>query len=86
MSATKLTTGRLESHPLDYHEQGGQRLGVLTTVIARARGSPIDTSGSTDLLVRDDRLRIIQADQTVYLHRHETPPASCDRGGRRRAA
>ena len=78
MSATKLTTGRLESHTLDYHEQGGQRRQALTTMIARTRGSPIDTFGATDLLLRDDRLRIIQADQTMYLHRRKTPLASCD--------
>ncbi len=35
------------------------------------RRSPIDTFGSTDLLLRDEhgaRRRIMEADQTVYLH------------------
>ncbi len=52
-----------------YHERPGQRLRELTTLIALTRGSPIETFGSADLLVRDARgahLRM-QADQTVYL-------------------
>lgn len=60
-----------------YHEQGGQRLGALATMIARTRGSPIDTFGAADLLIRDargERQRIMQADQTVYLHPRETRP------------
>ena len=61
-----------------YHEQGGQRLGALTTMIARTRGSPIDTFGAADLLVRDARgewQRIMQADQTVYLDPRATRPS-----------
>ena len=61
-----------------YHEQGGQRLGALTTMIAQTRGSPIDTFGAADLLVRDargERQRIMQADQTVYLDPRATRPS-----------
>ena len=54
-----------------YHEYPSQRLVRLTEIIAQSRGSPIDTVGTADLLLRDDagdRARIMQADQTVYLH------------------
>ena len=54
-----------------YHEEPSQRLAQMAALIAVARGSPIDTFGSTDLLLRDEhgaRRRIMQADQTVYLH------------------
>ena len=54
-----------------YHEYPSQRLARLTEVIAASRGSPIDTVGCADLLLRDrhgDKARIMQADQTVYLH------------------
>ena len=60
-----------------YHEHPGQRLRELTTLIALTRGSPIETFGSADLLVRDargDHLRIMQADQTVYLRPRATRP------------
>ena len=36
-----------------YHEQPGQRLSGLATRIAQMRGSPIDTIGAADLLLRD---------------------------------
>ena len=60
-----------------YHEQPGQRLSGLTTRIALMRGSPIDTIGAADLLLRDADgawLRILEADQTVYLHPRTTRP------------
>ena len=61
-----------------YHELPGQRLGGLTTRIAQMRGSPIETIGAADLLLRDADgayLRILDADQTVYLHPRTTRPA-----------
>ena len=54
-----------------YHELPGQRLARLTERIAQARGAPIESYGSGDLLVRDadgKRHRIMQADQVLYLH------------------
>ena len=60
-----------------YHEHPPQRLRELTKMIAQTRGSPIETFGAADLLVRDalgERLRIMQADQTVYLRPRETRP------------
>ena len=60
-----------------YHELPGQRLAGLLKTIAHLRGSPIETFGAADLLVRDvhgDRLKILEADQTVYLHPRATRP------------
>ncbi len=60
-----------------YHEHPRQRLTGLLTTIAHVRGSPIETFGASDLLVRDDQgahLRVMQADQTVYLHPRATRP------------
>ena len=60
-----------------YHELPGQRLIGLTTRIALMRGSPIDTFGAADLLLRDADgawRRILEADQTVYLHPRTTRP------------
>ena len=60
-----------------YHEHPGQRLRELTKLIALTRGSPIETFGAADLLVRDARgahQRILQADQTVYLRPRATRP------------
>ena len=60
-----------------YHEHPGQRLRELLTLIAQTRGSPIGTLGAADLLMRDEQgayLRILEADQTVYLHPRETRP------------
>ena len=54
-----------------YHEHPSQRLAQMTALIAVTRGAPIDTLGTADLLLRDERgerRRILQADQTVYLH------------------
>ena len=53
-----------------WHELPGQRLARLTERIAAARGAPIETLGSGDLLLRNpagERQRILQADQIVYL-------------------
>ena len=60
-----------------YHEQPGQRLIGLATRIALMRGSPIETFGAADLLLRDADgawRRILEADQTVYLHPRTTRP------------
>ncbi len=60
-----------------YHEHPGQRLRELATRIALVRGSPIETFGAADLLLRDAQgawLRILEADQTVYLHPRTTRP------------
>jgi len=60
-----------------YHEHPSQRLRELMTMVAQARGSPIEAFGSADLLMRDARgeyRRILQADQTVYLRPRETRP------------
>ena len=60
-----------------YHEQPGQLLAGLLNTIAHLRGSPIDTIGAADLLLRDADgtwRRILEADQTVYLHPRTTRP------------
>ena len=53
------------------HEHPSQRLAGLCQVIASVRGSPIECFGTMDLLLRNERgerWRILQADQSVYLH------------------
>ena len=53
------------------HERPPHRLSGLVQIIAGVRGSPIECYGSMDLLLRDERgrkWRILQADQSVYLH------------------
>ena len=53
------------------HEQPSQRLAGLGQLIAAVRGSPIECFGTMDLLLRNERgerWRIMQADQSVYLH------------------
>ena len=60
-----------------YHEQPGQLLAGLLNTIAHLRGSPIATFGAADLLLRDadgSWRRILEADQTVYLHPRTTRP------------
>ena len=50
----------------------------MAALIAVTRGSPIETFGHADLLSRDERgepRRIMQADQTVYLHPERDRPA-----------
>ena len=53
------------------HEQPSQRLAGLGQLVAAVRGSPIECFGTMDLLLRNERgerWRIMQADQSVYLH------------------
>ena len=53
------------------HEQTSQRLAGLGQIIAGVRGSPIECYGTMDLLLcneRGEKWRIMQADQSVYLH------------------
>ena len=53
------------------HEQPGARLAGLCQIIAGVRGSPIECFGTMDLLLRNERgekWRIMQANQSVYLH------------------
>ena len=53
------------------HEQPSQRLSGLSQVIAGVRGAPIECYGTMDLLLRNERgekWRMMQADQSVYLH------------------
>ena len=55
----------------------GQLLAGLLKTIAHLRGSPIATFGAADLLLRDADgtwRRILEADQTVYLHPRTTRP------------
>ena len=55
----------------DTHEIPSHRLAGLSQVIAGVRGSPIECLGTMDLLLRNaqgERWRILQADQSVYLH------------------
>ncbi|MDE0025642.1 MAG: Uma2 family endonuclease [Spirochaetaceae bacterium] len=54
-----------------YHERPSRLLTRLAERIAEVRGSPIESYGSTDLLLRDpggEPRRIMQADESVYLH------------------
>ena len=60
-----------------YHEQPGQLLAGLLNTIAHLRGSPIATFGAADLLLRNADgtwRRVLEADQTVYLHPRTTRP------------
>ena len=60
-----------------YHELPSQRLARLSDRIAAIRGSPIETFGTSDLLVRDasgERHRILQADQILYLDPGRSQP------------
>ena len=53
------------------HESPSQRLAGLAQLIAAVRGAPIECGGTMDLLMRNERgeqWRIMQADQSVYLH------------------
>ena len=54
-----------------YHERPSRLLTRLAERIAEVRGSPIESYGSTHLLLRDpdgEPRRIMQADESVYLH------------------
>ena len=60
-----------------YHELPSQRLARLSDRIAAVRGSPIETFGTSDLLVRDangERMSILQADQILYLDPGRSQP------------
>ena len=53
------------------HEGPSQRLAGLAQLIAAVRGAPIECCGAMDLVLRNERgerWRIMQADQSVYLH------------------
>ena len=53
------------------HEHPSQRLAGLAQIIAGMRGSPIECGGTMDLELRGEhggRWKILQADQSVYLH------------------
>ena len=55
----------------DTHERPSHRLAGLCQVIAAVRGSAIECLGAMDLVLRGaggERRRILQADQSVYLH------------------
>ena len=57
------------------HEGPTRRLGRLAELIAAVRGSPIESCGSTDLVLVDEGgkwLRLMQADETLYLHPDRT--------------
>ena len=61
-----------------YHEHPGQRVAHMAALIALTRGAPIETFGSADLMLRDEhgeRRRVLEADQTVYLHLERDRPA-----------
>ena len=54
-----------------YHERPSRLVTRLAELIARVRGSPIESYGSMDLLLREaggEPRRIMQADESVYLH------------------
>ena len=54
-----------------YHERPGQRVAQMAALVALTRGSPIETLGSADLMLRDEyggRRRVLEADQTVHLY------------------
>ncbi len=54
-----------------YHERPSRLLTRFSERIAGVRGSPIESYGSMDLLLRDahgEPRRIMQADESVYLH------------------
>ena len=53
------------------HERPSARLASLASIIAGVRGAPIECYGTMDLLLRNEdgeKWRIMQADQTAYLH------------------
>ena len=54
-----------------YHERPSRLVTRLAELVGRVRGSPIESYGSMDLLLRDpggEPRRIMQADESVYLH------------------
>jgi len=62
-----------------YHERPTRRLTRLAGQIAGVRGSPIESYGSMDLLLRDpggEPRRIMQADESVYVHPGRAGPGT----------
>ena len=62
-----------------YHERPSRLLTRLAERVAGVRGSPIECYGSMDLLLRDaggEPRRIMQADESVYLHPGRARPGS----------
>ena len=60
-----------------YHERPSRLVTRLAERIAGVRGSPIESYGSMDLLLRDsggEPRRIMQADESVYLHPERAKP------------
>ena len=60
-----------------YHERPSRLFTRLAELIARVRGSPIESYGSMDLLLRDvggEPRRIMQADESVYLYPARAKP------------
>ena len=60
-----------------YHERPSRLVTRLAERIAGVRGSPIESYGSMDLLLRDaggEPRRIMQADESVYLHPGRAKP------------
>ncbi len=54
-----------------YHERPSRLVTRSAEMVGRVRGSPIESYGSMDLLLRDpgnEPRRIMQADESVYLH------------------
>ena len=68
-SATE--TAWISEPTTSYHERPSRLLTRLAEMVGRVRGSPIESYGSMDLLLRDpggEPRRIMQADESVYLH------------------
>ena len=66
-----LETAWVMEPPSPYHESPSHILAALVDRIAAVRGSPIRCFGTMALLLRDahgEYRRILQADQSVYLH------------------
>ena len=71
------TAWQVQSPTSLYHELPSQRLARLSDRIAAVRGSPIESFGTGDLLVRDEegkRHRILQADQILFMHPGRSKP------------
>ena len=68
-SATE--TAWISEPTTSYHERPSRLVTRLAEMVGRVRGSPIESYGSMDLLLRDpegEPRRIMQADESVYLH------------------
>ena len=70
-------TARICEPTTPYHERPSRLVTRLAERIAGVRGSPIESYGSMDLLLRDsggEPRRIMQADESVYLHPARAKP------------